>query len=434
MRRIFGIRPEAWRAGATICAALTLAALAATAWGQRPPITIPPANQISPPPAPPRAAATSIRPAARSLLPTSIETLRDPLGAGIVISGDLSGSAESALSVLAAIFAYSEAFDPSPNVRIAVADRDDRSAQALFTATVQNVPVIGIAVVALHDDGGEVAVLYDYPDAFEASLPRLRQALATGNPTRGALATLHLADGGAIGLLPGWRVIGQGPGLVDLAGPEGGFLSLGDTIPVYAAATDVAGSVAQAPCCDPVAAFRSVFPQLAANALHRGLPPQTLTGVTGTASTTAPVGGQAAFILATVSVGGRPYAELARAETLGGFIDPWMFRLSAIMAPQPVFDTELPALLDIWRSFSGNPPDFADRVQEAVASIGALRPLLQPAAGPRSLNVPEAWGTVIAVGYAGTKEADPALAAAFVDRLTKENGQAWHPVPAADFK
>jgi hypothetical protein len=441
MKALCASRVARRRAGAVAGVALLLAA-PGTILAQRPPITIPPATQIAPP-APPVAAPSSragLQPAPRSLLPTSIQTLRDPQGAGIAIYGQLTGKADSALAVLAAVFAYSAAFDPGPALRLVLADQNDQSVQALFTATVHGAPVIGLAAIALSDTGGDVAVFYDYPDSFAASFPRLRQALGPGgDSTIAALAQIRLGDGSTIGVAPGWRVIGQGEGSVDLAGPQGELLSLGDMIPVYAGATSLAGYAAQGPCCDPVTALRAVFPQLAASAQRRGLPALQLTGIVDTTASLAPTGGQGAFILATVSVGGRAYAYFALTDAIGGFTDPWTFRLSAIMAPQPVFSAELPALLQIWGSYSANPPGFTQQLQDAAQGIDALQPMLQhatPAHATAGFNASGGWDQIIPLVATsmGASGVDEAAAEKLTARLANDTGHPWRLVPADQLK
>jgi hypothetical protein len=435
---------RARRVGALICATLWLGAFGAASarhvvQAASPPIVIPPATQIAPPsapppppePPPPAAAAPGTQPAPRSLLPTSIDILRDPLGSGIVMSGQLTGGSESALAVLLAIFAHSEAFDPTPKVKLAAADRDDRAAQALFTASVHGWPVTGVAAAALSESGGDVAVFYDYTPSFPASFARLRQALVQGGDV--TLPPLHLADGSAVSLAPGWRVVDQGSGAVDLAGPLGEFAALGATIPVYAGETRLAGFVAQGPCCDPVATLRAVFPQLSANAQRNGQPVQILTGVVGQAAVPAAEGGQAALVLASLSLAGRAYSYLALTEATGGFTDPWMFRLSAIAAPQPVFAAELPGLFRIWGSYSANPPGLAERLYEAARKIETLQPMLQPASArhPAAGSSPgEAWDLVIPE-VAGS-QIDDGLAEQLTDRLAKDTGRGWRVIPAAE--
>jgi hypothetical protein len=136
-------------------------------------IRIPPAQIPSPAKATP-----AFQPVPQTLLPIDMPVLRDPDGSGIAMHGALTGNAESAVGVLLAILANSEVFDPSLSPPLVLADKADRHAQALFTATVRGAAVTGIAAAALSDAGGEIAVLYDDTESFAASFPRLRQALA----------------------------------------------------------------------------------------------------------------------------------------------------------------------------------------------------------------------------------------------------------------
>ena len=168
------------------CAVVALV-LPASGQAQNRPITIPPATQITPPALPPAAPAAAlptvqgIPPAPHTVLPASVETVRDPLGAGIVMYGQLTGKADSALAVISSIFTYSGAFDPIPAPLLAVADKNDRSAQTLFAATVHGATVLGIAVVALDDTGGNVSVFYDYAEF----LPRVVSPAAASTGTGG---------------------------------------------------------------------------------------------------------------------------------------------------------------------------------------------------------------------------------------------------------
>lgn len=163
-------------------AAALVAALAAPAApraesSSTPLIKIPPA-QLSPPPA---KLTTTFQAVARTLLPTEMHILRDPEGSGIAMHGALADKATSAVGVLLAVFANSEAFDPTLSPPLVLADKDDQHAQALFTATVHGGAVTGVAAAALSDSGGEVTVIYDDTDGFAAAFPRLRQALAQDN-------------------------------------------------------------------------------------------------------------------------------------------------------------------------------------------------------------------------------------------------------------
>ena len=112
-------------AAVTVTAGIMLLGLAETGAAETnggPLIRIPPAR------VPPLAAAPAanpaanpvapgkIAPAARSLLPTDVQVLRDSRGAGLAMYGALTGKAGSAIGVVLAVFACSGAFDPGRGV------------------------------------------------------------------------------------------------------------------------------------------------------------------------------------------------------------------------------------------------------------------------------------------------------------------------------
>jgi len=425
-----------------IGAALALVLLAASAGAQvrstqrLPLVTIPPApdagqNVAALPPA------SGVPPAARSLLPTAVQILRDTQGTGIVIYGALTGKADSALAVLSGVFAYSQAFDRPPIPKLILADRDDQRVQALFTAAADGSPVTGIAVIALSDSGGDVSVFYDYAGSFAASFPRLRQALSqSGGTGTVPLSPIRLGDGSKIGIPEGWRVIGQGSGSVDLLGPLGEFVSLGAASPVYSRSP----GGAQTPCCDPVKSLQAVYPQVAAVEQRLGVPPQLLAGIADSQPTTAPTGGEAAFVLANINAGGRPFTYFALVQAVAGFTDPWTLTMSGAMAPQAIFAEEFPTLLRIWGSHTANPPGFADRLQQAAQGMDATAQMLRATIAARETadyNASEGWEPAIrglAATEGGQSRLDDALGQPLASMLGKDTDRTWRPVPVSEFR
>jgi hypothetical protein len=402
---------------------------------QLPPLATSPPAAMGPASAPPVPAAVPIQPAARTLLPTGVQVLRDSRGTGLAMYGALTGRATSATGVILAIFANSEAFDPRPSLRLMLADERDRRAQALFTATVHGAPVIGIAVAALNDNGGDATVLYDEYAAFAISFPRMRKALAqSGGVGTTVLSPLHLSDGNEIDLPPGWRVTAQGTGSVDLRGPQGEFMSLGGSLPVYAGSS---GGLLKAPCCDPQQALETLYPQIAAAEQHTGAPPRQLTGIVETQP--VPIrSGNAALILASLQAGDEDYAYLALAEAIPGFTDPWTFTLSGVMAPQAIFAAEFPTLLQIWKSYRGAEPVFGNNVWQALQSISATGQLLKSTIAAHETddyNAAPDWNEAIAaVVTAKSGPIDNAVAQSLTDRLAGQTGQSWKIVPPASYK
>jgi hypothetical protein len=379
-------------------------------------------------------------PAPRALLPTAVQVLRDSQGAGLAMYGTLTGKAASAAAVLLAIFANSEAFDPTPTLLLVLADDSDRHAQALFTATVHGARVIGIAVAALGDNGGDVTVFYDDGDAFTASFPRMQQALAqSGGVGTVVLSPLRLSDGKEIGLPVGWRVIGEGADTVDLQGPRGESISLAKTLPVYTSETGPSGAVPQVTCCDPRQAFETLYPQIAAAEQRTGFPPQTLGDIVESQPAPAEAHGKAAFILGNLRISGSDYAYLALAEATPGFTDPWTFTLSATMAPQPIFATELPTMLQIWKSYRGAASVFGDDMWRALQNMSATQEMLKSAITTRETadyNADAAWSegiAAVAAAKGGQTAIGDALAQSLAEKLAGDTGRPWRIVPPASY-
>jgi hypothetical protein len=441
-RRGGGRSKNIFAAAITIGAiAFALAAAASAETRGMPLIRIPPA-QLPPLAAAPPAAVTApgkISPAARGLLPTNVQVLRDSQGAGLAMYGGLDGKADSAIGVVLGIFAHSQAFDPGTALQLILADAPDRHAQALFTATVHGAPVIGIAVASLSDSGGDVTVFYDAADAFAASFPRMRAALSiSGGVGMAVLTPLRLADGGAIDAPPGWRVTAEGAGNVTLRGPQGEFMTLGTALPVTTGSSG-AGAPGQlrGPCCDPVDAFAAIFPQLAA-AQRSGAGTREPGDILDSAPAAGAAAAHSAFILSDLRLGGEAYLYLAQAEALAGFADPWTFKLSGVMAPQAIFTAELPTLARIWRSYSGNGPGFADNLEHALQTMSQTRDMLAATITARQTaeyNAAPLWDEAIAaLAKPRDGEIDGELAASLAKRLSAETDRPWRVVAQAEWK
>jgi hypothetical protein len=406
-------------------------------------ITIPPAK-VAPPaaPTPPADAGTpTIEPAPRALLPTHVQILQDSQGAGIAMYGALSGKGASAIGAVLAIFANSGAFDSMPSAQLMLADQNDRLAQAMFTATVQGAPVIGIAVTALTDAGGDVTVFYDAAGSFAASFPRMQQALAQSSGVGSVvLSPIHLGDGKEISIPTGWRVVAEGVGTVDLQGPEGEFMSLDRTMPVYAGDTEPGGASLRGPCCDPAQAFGTLFPQIAAAEQRAGLPQQQLTGIIASQPVALPSGGKEALILSSSRRDTEDYTGLTLAEAVAGFTDPWTFTLSSAMAPQAIFAAKLPTLLQIWKSYRGSQPVFDAGLWQALQDMSAMQQMLKLAIAARETteyNADAGWGPLIAsvaVAKDTPNPVDNALAQKLVQQLSSDTGRQWRIVPPMEFQ
>jgi hypothetical protein len=274
-------------------------------------------------------------------------------------------------------------FDDIPHLHAVLADRMDRNVQAMFSATRQGTRVLGVVSVSL-DGGGSVSLLFDRPNSFSSSFVRLRQTL-TQNARRGRtevpLYQTTLSDGSSISLPRGWNVTNVGRGAVDLEGQYGEQMSLGAAASVYSHVRPLpcmpANYVLQAPCCDPVRAYVTLFPQIAATLTQRlGKPPQFLDRIVEYQPTAWPRG-QAAYILSASRMGGRPRLNYLPVAAIPAYSDPWTVYISGLSAPEEVFRKELPSMLTIWGSYSVNPAILAERLQHAAETMKATAEIMR---------------------------------------------------------
>jgi hypothetical protein len=284
-------------------------------------------------------------------------------------------------------------------------------------------------------------VFYDNADAFAASFPRMQQTLAEAPGVQTVmLSPLHLDDGGEIGLPPGWRVMTQGADTVDLQGQQGEFISLGAATPVYAGDVGADSLALQASCCDPRAAFETLFPKFAGAFERRGLPAMELAEIIETRSDGARNSDQATLILGNLRVGGEAYGYFAAADAVASLTDPWTFTLSAAMAPQPVFAAEFPALMQIWNSYRAVRPAFGLNLKlpQAVLGMTATQAMLASSLTARATaeyNANPGWGQVIAaIAKTPPAPTDGSLAQPLIDSLSSDTGRHWRIVPPAAWK
>ena len=465
---VFSKRPRIGRILAGVAAAIALILAWSGELGAQnsgnPPIRIPPAKLLPPAsaaaapgnPAPSAAAPAPASPApagpehqaaadtpaaakiplaARSLLPTRIQVLRDSQGSGLAVYGTLTGAASSAAGVVLSVFANSQAFDPTPAVQLMTTDADDRHAQALFTATVRGAPVTGIAVTSLSETGGDVTVFYDATPAFPTSLPRMREALGQSDGVGLAeLAAVRLGDGNTISLPPGWQSVAQGVGSATLRGPQGEWLSLAAAMPVVGNAA-TGPHLLHAACCDPVDAFAALLPQIAAAGPRLEFAPIIPGEIVEAEPAAAAAGGaKGAFILASVRLAGDDAYYLAYAEAMPGFTDPWTFRLSGIMAPRAIFAAELPTMLRMWKSYGGARP--ADGAWSALSRMSTTQQMLDATITARATgdyNAAPGWDAVV-VAFAKSGSIDTRVPRELAERLTSDTHRPWHIVPPTDWK
>jgi hypothetical protein len=293
-----------------------------------------------------------------------------------------------------------------------------------------------------------VSLLFDRPAALRTSFPRLRAELARQVPTRAAdvpLQPVTLGDGSTIRLPQAWRVTSTGKGSVDLAGPRGEMMSLGAAAPVYSRAPRVPGMPANyvlvAPCCDPVRAMVTLFPQVAALARRTGLPSMQFVKVVEVHPVEWP-NAQAAYVLSDLNIGGRGSRGFNLVAAMHGYGDPWTYYTSGVSAPADVFQDEFSTMLRVWKSYSVNPAVFQERLDNAVKAMNESWQLLRAGmteATRASLSAAEGWDQYVrgveTIEHTDTGhrwEASTSSVQNLVDSLNTTGSGQWRIVPSSE--
>jgi hypothetical protein len=180
------------------------------------------------------------------------------------------------------------------------------------------------------------------------------------------LKNTALADGSTVGLPAYWWVSSQHPGSLDIKGPRGEGLSLGAAAPVYTSAPAMPMfHPLVAPCCDPVRATIALSPQIAAGLRAMKQPAATLRRVIDSQPVPTP-SGQAAYLLTESDLNGQTLLGYAYVLCAPTGMNQFMYYISGVSAPEPIFRDELPVMISIWNSWSVSPEVEHQRLQHAV--------------------------------------------------------------------
>ena len=124
--------------------------------------------------------------------PDGFTVIPDRQGTGRILVGSFSGNARSATTtaqgILASLRGY---FDNVPVLQTAARTDSDRQVQALFSASIQNVPVVGVIGINLNAGGGTVAVLYDRAGSLHESYARMRGRSTPLHPSPGRMSSVE---------------------------------------------------------------------------------------------------------------------------------------------------------------------------------------------------------------------------------------------------
>ena len=199
--------------------------------------------------------------------------------------------------------------------------------------------------------------------------------LATANlisalPARAQLQPVQLGDGSTISLPAGWQVVAVHPGSVDVQGPRGEALSLGNSMAVYTSLPfynrDLTPPVAS--CCDAMRSAAELFPQIEYGLRKTGTPAAHVRRIIE-AQETPWHRGRASYILIESELNGQTLLGFGLVADMPTGGNQFAFYISIVSAPEAVFRQEFGLLLDIWKSYSVSAGVLQGRLDQAARSM-----------------------------------------------------------------
>lgn len=304
--------------------------------------------------------------AGANVLPGGFQSATDSDGTGQLLWAKVATGQTSAKGAMRdALGALKNYFDAAPQFTSAVSDSADQVVQVMLSANYKGQPVNGIATAVIGSSGGVFGLVYDRPASlknsfanlskqFSAQLPK---SASSGQPfSLAAPASWTRQTGGdksaAVNLPAGWKVTACVQGTMQIVGPRGEYLQLGDVqfvnTKLVPGTTGLAG-----PYLAPVPAFTFLT--------NYGTSVNQLTGVKlisipgkviESKAVAAPMqGGEGAFMLQEMTVNGTPYKVYALVYTAKLLLSGWQFYTSYVAAPASIFPSEFGDLMRIWNSW-----------------------------------------------------------------------------------
>lgn len=338
-------------------------------------------------------------------------------------------------------------FDDAPEFSAAVGDESDQHLQAFFSAAIQGQPVNGVAVVALGANEAVFSLLFDRPQSLGSSfqrlasrLPGMAQSSAAPEPVR--LQQTTLPDGSAaVGVPPGWRITFGQQGALDMEGPRGEQISLGAAAPVYTHPMPFGQDMFVAQCCDPVQAMLALQPQISVLQRRMGKPAPRILRVIESQPSPFP-NGQAAYVLGELDEGGRSYMGYGFVATSKTGYDQFMYYVSSVVAPDEVFRSELPLMIEVWKSWSVSDAVLRGRLEHAIQTMNETWKIFRETMAEStraSLSEAKGWDQVIrgveTVEHAPSGkrwEVDNSKVNDLVDALNSSGTGHWRVVPPSE--
>lgn len=189
-------------------------------------------------------------------------------------------------------------------------------------------------------------------------------------PASAQLQPTQLPDGSTIGLPGGWQVTAAHPGSVDIQGPRGEALSLGNSMAVYTSLPFYNPNLTPpvASCCDPVRSSAELFPQIEYGLRRSGTPAAHVRRIIE-AQQTPWQRGNAAYILLESELNGQTLLGFGLVADMPTGGNQFAYYISVVSAPEPVFREEFSLLLEVWKSWSVSAGVLQGRLDQAARSM-----------------------------------------------------------------
>jgi len=293
-------------------------------------------------------------------------------------------------AIIAALRDMTRILDSKPSVLGAFADaQQQRRGGATFNGLLKSQAVKGIIMCGIGDKGAAITIIYDRADAPNGDWAKLTAAL----PLDLQMQTQSFGEGvGTIDLPPKWKIASASNiGSVFVQGPAQQSVSLGIDLEVLtpdSMGASVQNQLAQsgqltpamrmlvAPYTDPVEALKNLTPQLSDMSQARGGPAIRLDQIIQSSSVQAQFpNGQAARIYyrTTQTLNGQSdrFRAWAQMECYSVGNGVWGVYACSVCGPDSTFDTNLPIMLDISKSWKLNDAVVAQHSQQNIAASNA---------------------------------------------------------------
>jgi hypothetical protein len=331
--------------------------------------------------------AVSAPQAQRGVLPRGFQIYNDPQGSGRVVFVKFSSGSRSASGAMRDFLSQMNGyFDAPPKFVGAVGDPQDRVVQAMWSSSLNNQTIRGVATVVIGQSDATFAMIFDRPQNFAASYSRLAQALTPQMPKSsggngGEVSTANwtrqtMGDRSAAATLPpGWHMTDCVNGAMDIVGPNKQVMALGLAFPIFSIQMPGSKPGSVAPYMDPVHAI--MFYEAGMNTIKMQQTPVSWYGKLIEQTPVQNPGGQGIYALqeSNNEAGHRKGLMLMMTSQMTS--EEWLLYTSYAVSDASTFSQDLPVMMKIWASWKVDDRLYQQRMQQALATMKETSNILQ---------------------------------------------------------